>query len=622
MKKYVSPLLVALLISCLALTGCGQSASVSVDSVPADQGKTESVDGTVSDDARNPFKDTAWNAVQFRWSDDDDFEDILSDDYRMVLFFEEDTATLIDNYDPLVFAYKTSSDHFEIDEDIDMFIQGDMDGDALRLMMRGSTWHTWILEKTDMNEAAALAMELLPEDSDVMIPFEYDMDAGMSYEPQGEEPVQSGEYFQLDGMEIVGMGPFVDGIGWIQYYEGAEMYTAAVEEDGHVLFKVPGPVWYVSPFEDGTAFMVVSDNASHFTGESYLYEQKQDSGWHEVIVDMEGNELYSTARIDTSTSTNEEHILCAGEGKFVALRYSSGLQSNEWKLGTIDKDGNVINEFVHYSIDVPGWSSAKQETNAGLLPNWKNSKTLPSYYYFREDAGAYSDNGFPRYIGEGVFYLPGGRMLYQPDKQLVTLLEGDHLMSNVFDGKVISKWNTDTYYLQDVDSSEGQTVRELKETQYAAFSYKDSAMGDLFPNIMLDNKLYHDHAYFDIGLNRAIQIADYPELPMEGSCFSDGYALLRLKGVDDNYYVTVIDETGAVQFEPFKIKGNVGTSPKISEGYFVANDGTDCAVYDVHGNYIRRLCSGSDVFRIPTISSNFVMISFNGIDARLYALNP
>ena len=44
-------------------------------------------------------------------------------------------------------------------------------------------------------------------------------------EPVSETPVdafevesnQDGEYFILDGMEIQGMGPFVNGIGWVQY---------------------------------------------------------------------------------------------------------------------------------------------------------------------------------------------------------------------------------------------------------------------------------------------------------------------------------------------------------------------------------------------------------------------
>lgn len=441
------------------------------------------------------------------------------------------------------------------------------------------------------------------------------------------ESNQDGEYFILDGMDIQGMGPFVNGIGWVQYYEGSEMFTAAVEADGHVLFKMPGPIWYVSPFEDGTAFMVVSDNASHFTEDSYVYDQKQDSGWHEVIVDTAGNELYSTALIETATSTEEEHILCAGDGRFVVMRHSSGLQSNEWTLGTIDKNGNVIDDFNSYSIAVPQASSMQRKLDEKQLPNWKNSRTLPNYYYYREDAGEFSNNGFPRYLGDGVFFLPGilgsgtSSILYQPEKKLAVPLVGELLMSYAFNGKVISKWNT-TYYLQDINSTDAETADVLKETQYAEFSYQDASTGDIFPNIMIDNKLYHDHAYFDTGLNRTINIADYTDLPMEGSCFTDGYALLRLKGADGNFYVTVIDETGAVQFEPFKVDTYAGTSPRISEGYFVANDGNDCVVYDIHGNYIRRLCDGSDIFGIPTISGNFVMISFDGIHSRLYELNP
>ena len=291
---------------------------------------------------------------------------------------------------------------------------------------------------------------------------------------------QDGEFFTLDGMEIQGMGPFYNGIGWVQYYEGAEMYTAAVEADGHVLFKMSGPVWYVSPFEDGAAFMVVSDNAAHFTEDSYIYEQKQDSGWHEVIVDTAGNELYSTALIETATGSEEEHILCAGDGKFVVMRHSSGLQRNEWTLGTIDRNGNVIDEFSSFSIAVPQSGSMQRELDEKQLPNWKNSRTLPNYYYYREDAGEFAGNGFSRYLGDGVFFLPGitgsgaSSILYQPEKKLAVPLAGELLMSDVFEGKVISMQNT-TYYLQDVNSTDAETADVLKETEFTDFSYKDAA---------------------------------------------------------------------------------------------------------------------------------------------------
>ena len=89
-----------------------------------------------------------------------------------------------------------------------------------------------------------------------------------SYDPEpcsDLEPTEDiGTYMNLNGMTIVAMAPFEGGVGWIQYMENGEMYTAAVETDGHVLFEIPGPVWYASALEDGAAYVVISDNATYY----------------------------------------------------------------------------------------------------------------------------------------------------------------------------------------------------------------------------------------------------------------------------------------------------------------------------------------------------------------------
>lgn len=170
--------------------------------------------------------------------------------------------------------------------------------------------------------------------------FELDDDVEVEiYEP--EMAPDTGMYLNLDGMTIVAMAPFENGVGWIQYMRSGEMYTAAVELDGHVLFEIPGPVWYASPFENGAAFVVISDNATYYPNADSTagcYEQVAPAETHEEIYDIDGNLLYSTATGDAEGS----HIICSGDGKYVILRHQAGLEFNSWQLGVIGQYGEQI----------------------------------------------------------------------------------------------------------------------------------------------------------------------------------------------------------------------------------------------------------------------------------------
>ena len=436
-----------------------------------------------------------------------------------------------------------------------------------------------------------------------------------SYNPEpcsDLEPTEDiGTYMNLNGMTIVAMAPFEGGVGWIQYMENGEMYTAAVETDGHVLFEIPGPVWYASAFEDGAAYVVISDNATYYPNADSTagcYEQVAPAETHEEIYDIDGNLLYSTATGDAEGS----HIICSGDGKYVILRHQAGLEFNSWQLGVIGQYGEQIYDFVEY-----------HNVDQGILPTWKSkysgTKKLPNKYGAGYGNGNDGDpgDGFSRYIGDGAFYLTGGSfgMLYQPEKQTVVSLKGTTLLSDVFDGKVLSYWN-DTYYIQDINGSDANSVQALRDNQYVDIQHR--GFSDGFRHLMADNLLYHDHAYYDINMNRVVEISDYTNLEMDGSIFNEGYALIALKGVDGNGYVTVIDESGTIQFEPIKAKK---ASQRISDGYFVVRTDTECAVYDVYGNYIRYLCPASDAEYIYDISGGHVTVNGFGT-TRIFALNP
>ncbi len=426
------------------------------------------------------------------------------------------------------------------------------------------------------------------------------------------------EYLHLDGMTVFGYAPFVDGIGWVQYADKTEVYTAAVEEDGHVLFTVTGPVCYASRFDQGTAFLVVAEHANGmnyqelYNGKKYSlskfhYYPTVQTTYHEVILDKKGNVLYTTSRTATSTNAEEEHILCSGGGKFVVLRHVSNLQYDGWQLGTIDASGNTLDEFQAYSSSAG--KSGSSIANESMLATWSGEIVLPNSYT------AYGADDLARYVGDGLYYLPGSTsVLYQPSEQRV-IIRDDAYNAAKYDkywyiNQSKSHTNALMYTYFDPYRAEGDNVFFIRQT----YSYKSSV----------------DYYYYNADTKKKTELTIYPEQVKDGSRFHGGYAILRIVGADKNNYITILDKDLKEQFEPFKITASVaGISPHVSNGYFVANDGSDCAVYDIRGNYIRHLVDGSKVSRITSISGNYVLIQLNtspsayeSFEMRLYALNP
>ena len=198
-------------------------------------------------------------------------------------------------------------------------------------------------------------------------------------------------YLNLDGMTIVAMAPFENGVGWIQYMRSGEMYTAAVELDGHVLFEIPGPVWYVSAFEDGAAYAVISDNATYYPNADSTagcYEQVGlPAETREEIYDIDGNLLYSPATGDAKVV----HIICSGDGRMISCAVG-WLKFNSWQLGVIGQYGEQIYDFVD-----------PRTLTKELLPTWKSkysgTKKLPNKYGAGYGSGNDGDpgDGFSRY---------------------------------------------------------------------------------------------------------------------------------------------------------------------------------------------------------------------------------
>ncbi len=395
--------------------------------------------------------------------------------------------------------------------------------------------------------------------------------------------------------------PYSEGIAWIQYGPGPT--TAAVDEDGDVLFTLPEGefIEYLSPFSGGSAFYVAND------GESV----------HEVIVDTEGNLTWST---DLGGDT---HILANGDGVFVIQRHISGFEADELSVGAVDLYGNTICEPKHRI----GETVYDEDNSLGRKVH--SRLAYPSDNYF---SVAYGKSRFQRedapkcyYLGDGAFYL-SSNTLYNPTASVLfvnpgtadnftykrvlatngrfrtvstnysghpvvpafSLYDTDLNLLSVFSDRNCVQQANDQLNLPEVGWT--RTYSEQKDyitTHYERFWYQDGLY-------------YLYHCYWNDEDTIALHIPEYTDRSMLGGPFYDGRAVLWVEGADGKRYLTVIDETGAFQFAPIRVETSYFT---IWEGLFLAKDeNRNWNLYDIEGNL--RHCV-SDDFEVITHDNEF-----------------
>lgn len=108
--------------------------------------------------------------------------------------------------------------------------------------------------------------------------------------------------------------------------------AAIIDTDGRIVWKSEltfstKVLTETSEFKDGLAYCIFSGNY----GDMFY------------IIDSDGNVTYK------AEPSEDYRIICHDDGKFFVARHVSNFDTDEWQLGVIDKNGNVIYPFKEYS---------------------------------------------------------------------------------------------------------------------------------------------------------------------------------------------------------------------------------------------------------------------------------
>lgn len=347
---------------------------------------------------------------------------------------------------------------------------------------------------------------------------------------------------------------FSEGLAWVQYLDdNSQTITSVIDINGDVIYTPDCPVDYFSDFRDGYAF--------------YLYMDKQESQNVSIdnvvscIIDTNGNVTY------TSVNDGIRVIIAYGDGHFLTLEHISTFDTEEWRFGSLDKEGNVLIDFDGYNNEIIDFSSDN------LLYRY-NKNEFPFYY---------------AYLEEGMFDLISSlnyRVLYNVrDKRWVechidaAIRDADVLRGVFKDGYLIS--HRHDWFETNVNAinTNGEIIKLADVYEYS------------FVSSYSEGVVFCGNAYYDINGIVHISFPQYESRKFGGGTFNQGFAPLYVEGADGKDYFTIIDSEGNEQFSP--VLGFPDDS--LSEGYLVVQQDSGCALFDTQGRKVLETSYTIDV---------------------------
>lgn len=329
--------------------------------------------------------------------------------------------------------------------------------------------------------------------------------------------------------------------------QGKILWESALTKNDQVLSEI-------SEFADGLAYFVFNGNDKS----SY------------VIVDSNGNATFTR-------DCGEDYIIPGhGNGLFLVAEHTVNFDSNEWKIGAIDKSGNIVAPLKAYE-EIVSFDSSEYSSCEYLGENiykldfhgWYvllNSKTQSIIYTYKSgNSGSIRD-----FIAD--FENGAATVLYEQGMATsICSLGTDGTITTIVD----NDW---TKYA--LPGNADNTLHDGLIYLYSESGYQGS---EAFPV----------GAYYNLEGKKVIDFPQYRgKNPYHCDPFYSGYAAMSLKGADGLFYITAINKNGDLMFEPKSGFNAVYTS---QDGkYVTASKNGHITVFDINGN--------------PLVSINYVGI--------------
>lgn len=278
-----------------------------------------------------------------------------------------------------------------------------------------------------------------------------------------------------------------------------------------------------------------------------------------IIVNTQGQEVYS--------SFDENTYFCgqADNGLFFIIKHDYNYDHDNWYFCTLDKDLTLKETPV-------------QTTQQTTFERANISYITDDMYYFDTDdiLNFNTDSFFSCWDpNRNIVHYAGHNNQY-------AFINNSYLPLELFktadsSEKIIQELLTDSSVVHYDETS----LPEEKRT-YSKITMKPWHDGSIFREYTGDNTS-QVYDYVDLSGNQILVYPDYIDSQNTNLIedFSGDYSAVYFEGVDNNYYVCLIDETGQVQYEPIQIKGlSLGYQQCSCNGYVFLHTGKE-GIYDI-----------------------------------------
>ncbi len=293
---------------------------------------------------------------------------------------------------------------------------------------------------------------------------------------------------------------------WVRYWDVDKLYCALMNESGEAIFSEwAGYDWRrMGTMKNGITW--------------YTYDDGTDDPPF-VIINSQGEILFDSER--NEEAGEELYLVGVSNGRFVVEKNKRNFSENVTTIFTMDEKGNVINPET--KIENYAW----------------------------ECSGTPVGNGHLIYIyGTGVY------IVYNIDTNELIYMPRDFFNSMAYD---------EGFFISNFGKVTSEAVFASQET-YDALLFADGYAWDLGEaNVWQNNNTVGEGLYY-FGGNGNVPSGYYdltgkwqfaPIIPNGGKivetfAFSGEYAPIELEGMDGEKYISIIDKTGNLQYEPVK----------------------------------------------------------------------
>ncbi|RJW36422.1 hypothetical protein DXC97_20400 [Lachnospiraceae bacterium TF09-5] len=300
------------------------------------------------------------------------------------------------------------------------------------------------------------------------------------------------------------LNEFSEGLAWVRgnRSDNGENVFVLIDENGKVIFVENESLIYASECQDGMI---------------YIRKMTEEGIVESIVIDSDGNELFCSKDI------NNSNVLGYGDGVFVVGKRVAGFDINETQIGLVDVDGKWIKEMSTDIFNI--------DSNC-VIDNVENGK----------------ENTL-QYLGDGIFEAHNKDNLFQyvfynsVDDVSFALNGYWGIDGGYYNGKILV-YNTRDYGFKGVHSLD----------KYGNLTMISEGVENNKIGIYSDGLWYYSGGFFNINGDKVIDINQYKDriesVRYPYPKFKDGYAVLVLKGDDNNAYYTVLDMNGEIMFEP------------------------------------------------------------------------